>query len=122
MTKTNKKQLLDETKQVKKFLQPFLSASNVQFPLKEKTNNFFDKLMKFLDDNTEEDDVDDKFNNQPTTIKHNLEYLIKKFTKEPVELENRKELEENKEVKTVLNKLYENEIKDKLKKSEKETS
>jgi molybdate-binding protein len=78
--------------------------------------------MKFLDDNTEEDDVDDKFNNQPTTIKHNLEYLIKKFTKEPVELENRKELEENKEVKTVLNKLYENEIKDKLKKSEKETS
>lgn len=79
----DKKQLLDECKTVKKLLQATLSVTNKRFAIKEKTNNFFDKLIDFLGDVDAEEKEEDKFNQHPRTIDKNMEFLKRRFTKDP---------------------------------------
>lgn len=79
----DKKQLVSECKAVKKILQGMLTASNKRFSIKEKVNNFFDKLLDYLNDADTATPEEDKFNQHPRTIEKNLEFLKKRFSKEP---------------------------------------
>jgi RecG-like helicase len=88
MTKLTKQQIIEEAKAVKSIMRPVMSATNTMFPIKEKFDNFFTKLLSFLQDENEEEGKENKslYNNIPSADR-NLEFLLTKFTKEPTDMQ-----------------------------------
>jgi len=79
----SKKEMTSEAKAVQRLMKKIFTMSNVAYPLKEKTDNFFNKLVKELEETTDEEEKENEFNNHPRTIKKNLEFLARKFTDNP---------------------------------------
>jgi len=89
----NKKELTSDAKAVGKLTTRLMSATNINVPLKEKTDNFFKNLINYLENDETEEDIENRFNNHPQTLKKNLQFLMKRFTNVPTknQLENIKE-------------------------------
>lgn len=89
----SRKKLADDAKTIGKLTKKALSVLNMNVPIKEKTDNFFKELDNFLENEETEENIEDRFNNHPQTLKKNLEFLMKKFTNNPT----KNQLEEIKE-------------------------
>lgn len=111
----NKKELTSDAKAVGKLIQGVLSATNMNLPLKEKSDNFFKNLISFLETDETQEDVDNKFNNQPQTIKKNLEFLMDKFTNSPTKQQEENIKESTSNMFENLNFIFSEEVKRKLK-------
>ena len=81
----DKKSLSSETRAFEKIIKGVIKASNMNFPIQEQTDNFFKKLLDFLDDNNENNKDEDTLYNNIPTVDRNLEFLMTKFTKNPTE-------------------------------------
>jgi len=109
----NKKQLIKETKAFQKTMQGILSVpSGVPYPIKEKANEFFSKLLDYLEDEGGSDG-DTKLHNNMPSIKRNLEFLMGKFTNKPTDRQKENIKESKKQLFKSLNALYDIEIKKK---------
>lgn len=82
----NKKQLVADTIDFKRMIQGFLSASNSTYALKEKSNNFLDKMIDYVDDgdgdSTDPNEETDGLHNTIPVTNKNLKYLLSLFTKD----------------------------------------
>ena len=109
----NKKQLIKETKAFQKTMQGILSVpSGVPYPIKEKANEFFSKLLDYLEDEGKSEE-DTKLHNDMPSIKRNLEFLMNKFTNNPTDNQKENIKESKKQLFKSLDTLYNVEVKKK---------
>lgn len=115
----SKKELKNEATAIQKLMQRIFASTTVAYPLKEKTDNFFNNLVKELDDVSDEEEAENQFNNHPRTIKKNLEFLAKKFTLQPTKEELSTIQQYVESLYVGLDKKYENLLSESIKNKEK---
>ena len=114
----SKKELANDAKTIGKLTKKAFSVLPINLPIKEKTDNFFKELENFLETGETEENVEDRFNNHPQTLKKNLEFLMRKFTNNPT----KNQLENIKESVNAILEALDLKLIEELKKKKKETS
>jgi len=90
--KATKKQMTSDVKEFGRLIQGLLGATNAIYPLKEKSNEFINKMADYIEDSgTKSKEETDGLHNTISDTKANLAYLATLFTNNEKQQKNTEE-------------------------------